>query len=298
MNSDPLLVGDASLPLDPWEPGGREVELELFRERDLREDWWPYLRAWRWFGVPPSPTPDSPISLRVGGSAPPRPISELRAAAERGVGFDLTVASGFDLESLAELIAECTYLSVSSAGPIRGWEVLGRAQRLIQLSIDASTRPPHLEFGLANLTVLDAPGALVGLAGRSPVLAKVDLDVKGVRVDDAVEFCGPVQSLALRRADLFVTFPRFAQPTLLHGLHISGADRVDFRDLLPSVELEWVQVMGVKSMAGLGRLQAMGTLRRLQIERVRQVEDPGTLRSFAIKELSVRNSDPMLPELG
>ena len=291
------LVGDASQPLDAWPMGDRPSESALFDRFGVPAEWRPFCRALRWAFPPHAPLVDSPISLRVGGSAPPRTRTELERASALGLNFSFTLQDGFDLSELTFVIESAEYLAISSTGRVANWECLSLATQLVQLMVDVKLPRLVQLAALPRLERLTAPGGLILLGATSPALQELSLELGAMPWPDGLRIRGPVRILEIIAAGQMYDPPSLEHPEALRVLRISGARSVDVDKLAPEVDLEWFELVGAKRLLGFRRLAQMSRLDRLVLHRVAEVEDTELVDSHALRGLAVSASDPRLQAL-
>jgi len=295
---DGSLFGYATvgIPLEPRDMGishAAQRETNLLRERAVPEEWLPYCWAldWELPGVR-GPNVDSRIALRVGGNAPPRTMSELRLAADLGLGFNLVVPDGFDLRTLAPVLPQVELLTLDSVGRVHGADVIASAVSLRLLAVSCMLGAGVPRTGLPLLESYSGSGELLLLACSSPSLQKLDVDLEGQPWPTGVPIAGAVEHLNLEGAGALGDLPALARPASLRRLRLSGAPRVDLMTLPNTVDLEWFEIRQTAELVGTSALTRMSRLRYVLLERVKRVESPESLTGLGARELYVSRSDP------
>lgn len=289
------LIGVASEPLDPWDdwsPEGRRSERELFVARGIPIDWMPWASALRWDFPPTRPLSDSPVDLRVGGDAPPRTLSELVDAVNRGMGLHLALPDGFDLLQLAPLIPNVEYLSIGSSGSVTGLEVLEDARRLVQVIMHCGVDGATPTAALPELQRVHGSRALLALAGAAPKLVELQIDMASKPWPTGLGFDGPIEYLEIEHAAKLDQPPLLRHPRALNTLRIYNARSLDLGALSSEVDVEWLEIVRTKVLHGAATIARMKRLRRLGLESVASIPGAVALSAVTASEVNVRHSDP------
>lgn len=289
------LIGVVSSPLDPWDDFGserRRSERELFVSRGIPADWMPWSSALRWNFPPTQPLGDSPVELRVGGDSPPRTLSELVDAANRGMGLWIALPDGFDLSQLAPVIPKLGYFTVVSQGTVTGWEVLGGARRLEQLIVRCRVGRVVATAALPELRRVIGPREMLGLACAGPKLVELVVDMASKPWPSGLGVDAPIEYLEIARATKVQQPPQLEHPRELKTLRIHGARELDLSTLAPEVDLEWLEVDRTRVLRGADTIAKMKRLRSLDLENVASIPGAGALSAINARHVFVHRSDP------